>query len=165
MLTPSISDWTTAATKLVISAIPRCSAMSRKASRRSFPSWISRITRPKARDNSLSHFSLTFDMAASNPRPASTQIVSRSSASGIALRTLFCRPLILLRIHRSGKKYPRTVKTNTINSLMGNENVFEKRVRTKTMPPKRTAATKCNTMKVEASIRPGFPANSKSLRV
>jgi len=40
---------------------------------------------------------------------------------------------------------------------MGSEKVFEKEGQDEDNAAKRTAATKCNTMKVDASIRPGSP--------
>src|SRR3990170_3230032 len=82
-----------AATKLVSSPTPRRSAMSRNASRRSLPRRISWITRPNSRAKSLSHFSFTLAMAASKPKPASTQMVSRSRASGMARKTEPLKPV------------------------------------------------------------------------
>ncbi len=103
MLTPNCSLWMIAATKLVISGIPTLSDISRKASLRNLPSCISRSTRAKINPSSLSHFPLTRPMAASKPNPASTQIVSRSSASGIALRTSDWRLFIFDRNHSPGR--------------------------------------------------------------
>src|SRR3990172_4486828 len=54
-------------------------------------------------------------MAASNPKPASTQTVNKSRESGIALRISDWRRLILPRSHSSGKKNPKAPAGMEIN--------------------------------------------------
>ncbi len=73
---------------------PVRAAISRSASRRARPSLVSVSTRLNSFDSSVSHFSVTRCSAESKARPASTLIVSRSSASGSALTMFFLRFLI-----------------------------------------------------------------------
>src|SRR5512137_110129 len=164
MLTPSCSDWITAATKLVISATWSRSAMSRRASRRSLPRRISWITRPNSSARSLSHFSCTLDMAASKPSPASTQIVRRSSASGMARNTPFLRREMRLLTHRSGKKKPSRRKSTERPSPCSQLRLEMMKTR-KISPPNVTPRTKRMVRKKAGSICIGLPAVSSFLRV
>ena len=72
------------------------SAISLSASRRERPSRVSVSARLNSSKSSLSHLSDTRVNARSNARPASTLIVSRSSASGSALRNIMLALLDLL---------------------------------------------------------------------
>ena len=76
--------------------------MSRSASRRALPTRTSASAR---RNSSLSGpgiFSITLASAVSKPRPARTEIVSRSRVSGTAFRMTFWRLRIRLPSQNSG---------------------------------------------------------------
>ncbi len=92
-------------------------------------------------------------------------MVSKSSASGMALRISFCRAWILLVSQSWGKKTPIKPNTNkAISNLENGQGVGAKREINNRNPSNTTGTIKRVARNVDASIRPGLPASS-SLRV
>ena len=87
------------------------------ASRRSLPIAMSRSMRVSSSEKGPPLFSATRASAASRPRPASTQVVIRSMASGRALMTSFCRALTLPFSHMRGNTKPIAVNMTMKMSL------------------------------------------------
>ena len=81
--TPSCSAWMTAPMKFVSAGTSVRGMMSRSASRRALPTRTSARARRNSSMRGPSIFSTTLPRAASKPRPARTEIVRRSRASGI----------------------------------------------------------------------------------
>ena len=88
---PKASACTIAETKPRISGSDVRSPRARSASERPSPICISWSTRANSSASGPSVLRATWESAASKPRPASTEMVSRSSASGSALRSLAVR--------------------------------------------------------------------------
>ena len=89
--TPSCSAWMIAPMKLVRAVTSVRGTMSRSASRRGLPTRISARARRNSSVRGPWSFSTTLPSAPSKPRPARTEIVSRSRASGICIRMAFWR--------------------------------------------------------------------------
>jgi hypothetical protein len=87
--TPNRSAWTIASTNARSSSTSVRSPTCRKASARETPSWISWSRRPISSASGPGTLRITCAIAASNPRPASTLIVSRSSVSE-SVRRMSC---------------------------------------------------------------------------
>ena len=118
--TPSCSDWISAWMKVWSSSTPERRPMSSRASSRGRPSRISLSTWANSSDSAFLNFSTSRPMAASKPSPASTEMVSRSSAFGSASRSSVCRPLIRLLSSTSGRKRPPTNPRPAAASLSAN---------------------------------------------
>jgi hypothetical protein len=89
MLTPRVLDWISTATKVRRSGTPVRSTMRCKATLRDVPMRISATERRNSLVSGLSQRSPTRSSADSKARPASTPMVSMSSASGRA-RWMVC---------------------------------------------------------------------------
>jgi len=105
-------------------------------------------------------------MAASKPRPASTQIVNRSKASGIEWRISFWRRLIFPLIHNSGKNNPKATARNKIKAIRPKGHfcgITEKTIKRSAPNPKPAINRRDRNM--VGSKPGGLPANSSFLTV
>src|SRR4051794_14431643 len=109
MLVPNCSDCTSIETRLRTVSTSVRSAMCRQASSRGRPARCSRATMLNSSATAGCAFINSCEVRAvawSSPRPASTQITSRSSTSGKPSLIFFCREEIFLPSQKSGARYP-----------------------------------------------------------
>jgi hypothetical protein len=156
---PRSAAWTSEVASVRSSGIVVRAASPRSPSARRWPIWISWSIRVNSRASGPGIDEATCAIAASKPNPASTERVSRSSASGRSRRICACRWVPMLNTSRNGSQNPASASTRTAPTTVDRPRPSSRPSTAPTSAP-RNSPIPCISITRSGSQPAGLPAYS-----